>query len=104
LSKSGVLLLGAFTRVLMGQALSTPPAAGRSGVVGSPSTSQSHTGQLAVSSTTGIRSWIGTMSAFGSVVMMQKLRVVSPEGQRYPVPVGREEVIRWPPGAAKASG
>jgi len=94
-SSSTPLCRTLFTSVLTGHVLRTVSVADRSKVFESPSTSPSHTGQSAGSSTTGMRSWIGAIVPFASVVTMAKLRVMAPFA-------GSVQLSQTPPKASSA--
>ena len=77
-SNSALLLRGELTFRLTGQARSVPAGGGSRSVVGSASTSPSQAGQSLGSTTTGMRLCSGTISALGRVVMIAKVRSISP--------------------------
>lgn len=73
-----------FAARLTGQRRTTPSAAGRNRSPGTPTASPSHAGQSVASKMTGMRLCSRAISGLASVVMMVKVRSVSPSGPRQP--------------------
>ena len=81
-NSSGPLLRGALTARLTGHARNVPLGGGSSSGAGSASTSPSHAAQSFGPITTGMRLCNAVISAFGRVVIMAKVRSISPPGAR----------------------